>query len=183
MAEEKNGGGYEHWGSENIKCQNVGSKLCDPGCCWLLFEVGFPLGWSQTFYAVKADAELQILMVYGPHFGITGKHSDVQHPMTPLFFVCLFVCFFWQFHCLKLACVGRTEIGLLCLLCAEIRGLDPVWLHPKTQPWPTQGKVLVPESSDRRKVNKIKARNKLLGERSVNWFRLNRQRNIIQCWN
>lgn len=137
----------------------ISNFLCSQSWCW----TSDPNGLWPTFWDYRET-------LWYP----TSHDSTV---------FCVFVCFFWQFHCLKLTCVGHTEIGLLCLLCAEIRGLDPVWLHPKTQPWPTQGKVLVPESSDRKKVNKIKARNKLLGERSVNWFRLNRQRNIIQCWN
>lgn len=181
MAEEKNRGGCEHWGSENIKRQNVGSKLSATGCCWWLFEVGFPFRLTSNFLCNQSwpwtsdpNGLCPTCWDYREALWCPTSHASTR-------FICLFV---WQFCCLKLACVGYTEIGLLCLLCAEIRGLDPAWLHPKTQSWPTQEKViseLVPESSERekKKANKIKARNKLLGERSVNWFRLNSQRNII----
>lgn len=92
MAEEKNRGGCEYWGSENIKHQNMVPKYVPLAAVGGFLKLDFLLGWPQTFYAAKADVEFQVLMVYAPHVGITGKHSDTQHPMTPLaLFTCLFI--------------------------------------------------------------------------------------------
>lgn len=147
MAEEKDRGGCGHWGSENIKHQNLVSKFCDSLTAVVcVMKQGFLYPRLTSNFLCSQSW----LWTSDPNRSVSHMLWLQGHtPMSSIPWLNIF----WQFPCVEQACVEPTEI---CLLCAEMTGLDhSAWLHPMTQTGSIQWKVLwnllVPEISGRKK--------------------------------